>query len=107
MSFRIIFHNKHLFSNKLTLPVNARAAFSLDLIFVLLLLLISQKSEMGPDDDGEDNEVEPCRQHPESCWEGVETQLVQSGVERSGYERKDSLEEGEDGEGSPHLLTAE
>ena len=62
---------------------------------------------MSSDDDGEDNEIEASRQHPESSWEGVETELVQSGVERPGDERKDSLEEREDGEGSPHLLTAQ
>ena len=62
---------------------------------------------MSCDNDGEDNEIEAGRQDPESCWEGVQTQLVQSGVERSGDERKDALEEGEDGEGSTHLLTAQ
>ena len=62
---------------------------------------------MSRDDDSEDNEIEACRQHPEGCWESVKTQLVQSSVEWSRDERKDSLEEGEDGESSPHLLTAQ
>ena len=62
---------------------------------------------MSRDDDSEDNEIEACRQHPEGCWESVKTQLVQSSVEWSRDERKDSLEEGEDGEGSAHLLAAQ
>ena len=62
---------------------------------------------MCRNDDSEDNEIEACRQHPESCRKSVQTELVESGVERSGDEGKDALEEGEDGEGSAHLLTAQ
>ena len=62
---------------------------------------------MSCDDDGEDNKIEAGGEQPEGCRESVQTQLVESGVERSGDEREDSLEEGEDGECSAHLLAAQ
>ena len=46
---------------------------------------------MGGDDDSEDSEIEACSQKPESCGESVETQLVESRVERSGHKRENSL----------------
>ena len=46
---------------------------------------------MSSDDDGEDNEIEARCEQSEGCGESVETQLVETGVERSGHEREDSL----------------
>ena len=46
---------------------------------------------MSSEDDSEDNEIEAGCEQSEGCWESVETQLVETGVERSGHEREDSL----------------
>ena len=58
-------------------------------------------------DDPEDPEIETAGQHSEGGREGFQWLLVEEGVEGSGGEGEDALEEWEDGEGSAHLLTVQ
>ena len=96
-----------LTSDKSTISIHSRTTCFIFPLTFLLFALSPFEAKMCEHDDPEDPEIETAGQHSEGGREGCQWLLVEEGVEGSGGEGEDALEEWEDGEGSAHLLTVQ